>query len=181
MTSILATALLGLFLYSNASGVVADTNPQPVTYHVAMTGYNAVPAQTDDTPYSTASGALSDPDVVAARSADLADELPFGTVIQVMPATSTPNCGAALVNDFIGLRVVADSMNVRKHNQIDILFHSDDFVKVGGVMVNPALALGMCKDVAIRVVGKIDVKNMPHTQAELQKMIGGAPSLALAK
>lgn len=183
MTSVLTSALVGLFLLSasNIGSAVANAIVPVPTFHVAMTAYNAVPEQTDDTPYVTASGAYSDPDIVAARSVDLADDLPFGTVIEIVAATSTPNCGVGVVEDFIGLRVIADSMHPRKQNQIDVLFHADDFVKVGGKMVNPAIALGVCKDVEIRVVGKIDTKKMPRTQAELAKMVGESSAIALAK
>ncbi|MBI5470032.1 hypothetical protein HY968_01795 [Candidatus Kaiserbacteria bacterium] len=138
-----------------------------------MTAYNAVPEQTDSSPDRTASGAFSDPDIVAARSVDLADELPFGTVIMIThAATSTPNCGIGLVDDQIGLRVIADSMHPRKRNQIDILFDQADKVKVGGKYVNPARAMGVCKDVTITVVGHIDIKHIPKNQAALRVSVG---------
>ncbi len=181
MNTIFTSAFLGLFLLSNqGAAVAAQPALAPVQYHVAMTGYNAVPEQTDESPFVTASGAYSDPDIVVARSVDLADDLPFGTVIEVVPGTTTPTCGVGLVNDFIGLRVVADSMHPRKRNQIDILFHADDFLKAGGRMVNPAIALGVCSDVGVRVVGHVDVNHMPKTQAELAAMIGLKPDASRA-
>ena len=136
-----------------------------------MTGYNAVPDQTDADPTTTASGAYSNPQVVAARSRDLADQLPFGTVIAIEPvdATST-NCGADLVGGQIGLRVVADTMNARMHNKIDVLFGTNDTVTVGGKDTNAAVALGVCQ-VQVKVIGKIDIKDMPRNQAELQKVV----------
>lgn len=141
---------------------------------VTLTAYNAVEAQTDADPTTTASGAFSDPDVVAARSGDLADELPFGTVIEIVPAPDSkdPNCGLGLVSDRIGYRVIADAMHPRKRDQVDILFASGKDVKVGGKLVNAAVALGMCKDITIRVVGHIDISRMPKTQAQLVKAIG---------
>jgi len=151
------------------------------TYSVAMTGYNAVPEQTDSEPNVTASGAFSNPDIVAARSVDLADELPFGTVIEIVPstATSTPNCGLSVVGPFLGFRVVADSMNARKRNQIDILFDSDVSARVGGKRMNPAITLGKCSNVSIRVVGHVDVKKMPKSQIELMAAIGFAMPLSV--
>lgn len=145
------------------------------TYTVSMTGYNAVPGQTDDNPEVTASGAYSDPDVIAARSVDLADELPFGTVIEIDAATSTPNCGYGTVADQIGLRVIGDSMNARMHNKIDLLFDQSDVVRVGGKLINPARAFGACKDMVIRVVGQVDIRHMPKTQDELRVAIGYLP------
>lgn len=179
MTGVFTTALTGLFVLSGAAGLNADTwnktqSPQvPAykTYSVAMTAYNAVPEQTDGDPFTTASGAFSDPDVVAARSIDLADELPFGTVITVSSATSTPNCGLGVVGNIIGLRVIADSMHPRKRNQIDILFDA----KQPGWKTNPAKTFGVCKAVEIKVVGHIDISHMPHNQMELKAALEKAP------
>src|SRR3989344_1228840 len=91
-------ALMAFFLLSGAASAeptvnveVDSTEPKaveetPQVYSVSMTGYNAIPAQTDSDPYTTASGAYSDTDIVVARSVDLADELPFGTLIRfVLP------------------------------------------------------------------------------------------------
>ena len=150
--------------------------PAPVvelpSYTVTMTGYNAVPAQTDSDPFTTASGAYSNPELVAARSRDLADELPFGTVILVVPAEPTNNCGLAHVEESVGLRVIADVMHPRMQNKIDVLFDTDDYVKVGGVTRNAARTLGFCRNVEIVVVGKIDVNKMPKTQEQLVQMMG---------
>lgn len=189
MTGILSTALTGFFVLSGLSGntAFAQTNiqaPQEPTYqsyNVSMTAYNAVPEQTDGDPLTTASGAYSNPDIVVARSVDLADELPFGTVIAITTTgTSTPasaggpNCGLPVVGDQIGLRVVADSMHPRKRNQIDILFAKDDTVRVGKKDMNPAIVFGVCKNIQISVVGHVDVSHMPHSQAELKIAIGKA-------
>lgn len=167
---------MGLFLLSgiNAPTDVATESvatPQ-ATYSVAMTGYNAVPAQTDSDPTTTASGAKSNPDVVVARSVDLADKLPYGTIIAITPraATST-KCGISTVSDQIGYRVVADSMHSRKRNQIDIMFDTDNSVKVGGKQTNPAIAMGVCSDVEVTVVGKVDISRIPRNQAELKKVV----------
>lgn len=153
------------------------------TYEVNLTGYNAVPAQTDSDPYTTASGAYSNPRIVAARSVDLRDELPFGTVIAILPTdTSSPNCGFPVVADRVDLRVIADSMNPRIHNTVDILFGSRDSVEVGGRTINAARALGICEDVKIEVMGKIDIADIPETQSELVAMLAGeSPELAFAK
>ena len=166
---------MGLFLLSGANASAAAQIQSALTvaptYSVAMTGYNAVSAQTDSDPTTTASGAKSNPEIIAARSIDLADELPFGTVIAVENAATSTNCGLGVVDEQIGYRVVADSMHSRKRNQIDLMFDMEQSVKVGGKQTNPAVALGVCKNVQIRVVGKIDVSKMPRNQAELQKVV----------
>jgi len=89
MQTIFTTALLGLLFFSNQSGVAANAPAHPAALHVAATGYNAVPEQTDNEPFFTASGAYAAPDMIVARSADLADALPFGTVIQIVPTDAT--------------------------------------------------------------------------------------------
>lgn len=160
---------------SGAGALALDQASQPAgpSYSVAMTGYNAVPDQTDGDPHITASGAYSDPDIVAARSTDLADELPFGTVIEVLgPSATSTSCGYDLISDDIGLRVIADSMHPRMHNKIDIMFDTKPTVRAKGKQVNSAIALGVCKDVQIRVVGKIDLKDMPKSQDDLRLAVG---------
>ncbi|MEN9413022.1 MAG: hypothetical protein RLZZ342_109 [Candidatus Parcubacteria bacterium] len=186
MTGLLSTALTGVFALSGVAGPIALADTQNAvaeltypTYTVSMTAYNAVEAQTDGDPHTTASGAFSDPDVVIARSKDLADELPFGTVVEVVPAGSGPGCGISAVSDKIGLRVVADAMHPRKRNQVDILFDTKP-VSVNGKKINPAVVFGICKDVEIRVVGRIDINKMPKNQAELAILLE-ATSLALNK
>lgn len=161
---------------------VAVRNPEPArqAYNVKMTAYNAVPGQTDSDPYTTASGAYSNPEVVAARSRDLAAKLPFGTVVAISrTAKDTPNCGYTKVKDLIGYRVMADSMNARIVNHVDVLMPVGKTVAVeGGRMVNPGIALGKCDQVTVEVVGKVDIKNIPKTQAELARLIEGSTELA---
>jgi len=181
MTGIATTALTAFFV---ASGVGSTSLPalwtnntpqEPVypAYEVSLTGYNATPEQTDSTPNITASGAYADPDVVAARSQDLADELPFGTVISVTPSpTSSPECGYDLVGDMVGLRVIADSMNARMHDKVDILFDTDSKIKIGGKQTSAARVLGVCKNFIVSVVGHIDPKHMPQNQLALKLALG---------
>ncbi len=183
MTGLLATALTGFFVYATLPGATlastdgqgASVEPAYQELHVAMTAYNAVEAQTDGDPHITAIGAYSDPDIVAARSQDLADELPYGTVIAVVadPDSKDPKCGLAAVHDLIGYRVVADAMHPRMKNKIDILFDTKP-VSFGGRKVNPARVLGVCSDVTIQIIGRVDTAHMPRNQAELAAMMGVA-------
>src|SRR3989344_6217950 len=93
------TALMGFLLLSSGALSIpahaqAPEAPSQPSYAVTLTAYNAVAAQTDSNPLVTASGAFSNPEVVAARSQDLADELPFGTIIEIAgPSTPNNNCG----------------------------------------------------------------------------------------
>lgn len=168
---------MGLFVLTSPQASWAAGNaPAPLpSYEVNLTAYNAVEAQTDSNPLITASGAYSNPDIIAARSTDLADELPFGTVIAIEPsaATSSPGCGYDVVKDEIGLRVVGDSMNPRIHNTVDVLLeHSKS-----------ARTLGVCKDVTVVVVGHINMNKLsklPKTQEQLQAMLDNG-ALAIAK
>ena len=164
---------------TDPGSLVLKTGP---TYSVAMTAYNAVPGQTDETPDVTASGAYSNPDIVAARSIDLADKLPYGTVIAIETGSSaSPSCGIGAVSHLIGYRVIADSMNARMRNKVDLLFGTDDTVSVGGKKIGAARALGLCKDISIRVVGHVDIAKMPHSQAELALALDKNSNLAIAK
>lgn len=179
-------ALTGFFVWSNlglaaSSTLPALTQAMPVaealadapalTRTVKLTAYNAVPEQTDSTPFSTASGAYSNPEIVAARSRDLAEEFPFGTVIALEAPVKSNNCGFGAVEHLIGYRVIADTMHERMTNKIDVLFDAEDTVMIGvngqgKKATNPARALGICT-VTARAVGKISIKDIPETQAEL--------------
>lgn len=188
MNTAITTAVMAFFVASSAgiadiasaAGDVVPLSSAP-TYTVAMTGYNAVPGQTDDTPGRTSIGAVTNPEIVAARSVDLADKLPYGTVIEISAATtSSKSCGLSLVDGYVGLRVIADSMHPRKRNQIDVLFPEDAKVKVGGKDINPARALGICKGIKVKVVGRIDTKDMPKTQKQLVAALDKTSSSDLA-
>lgn len=146
---------------------------------VKLTSYNAVPEQTDSDPMTTASGARSNPEVIAARSVDLKEELPFGTVVKLSRAAEdTENCRFGAVEHLVGYRVIADSMHSRKREQIDILLDPADTVAVHGKEINPSIAMGLCSGVTVEVVGKIAVKDIPETQVELAALVEGN-SLAL--
>ena len=156
-----------------------STPPAPLFapgYTVSMTAYNAVPAQTDSSPFETASGAYSNPQVVAACSQDLGSELPFGTIIAVTAApTNGSTCGYSVVKPIIGYRVIADTMNVKFTNRIDILFPTNaNYLLNNGAKKNASLVLGVCHNVSIHVVGHIDLSNpanLPKTQAALASIV----------
>lgn len=180
--------------YAAAPAAVASTTPvahlsapktavAPKAYSVfttKLTAYNAVPAQTDNHPFTTASGAFSNPEVVAARSVDLASTLPYGTIIAIeRKGSDTPSCNYTKVESQIGYRVIADAMNPRISNTVDVLLDQNKTVPFEGVQRNPGRVLGFCGEVTIRVVGKIAVKDIPSTQAELAQMVTGSPELAV--
>lgn len=168
------TAALELPHATPVKVAVRDQIPASDSYTVKLTAYNAVPSQTDGDPSITASGARSNHEVVAARSRDLAASLPFGTVVAIeRTAADTPNCQFGTVEHLIGYRVIADSMNARIVNHVDVLFAADETVSLGGRVMNPARAVGSCDQVQVRVVGKVDIKNIPQTQAELAHLIEG--------
>lgn len=194
MTSILTVGLVAYFAFTGSAGApvtapitaeaVEETTKVAVLddhiskeqprYTVHVTAYNAVPEQTDSNPFVTASGAPSNPEVVAARSRDLAEELPFGTVIAFEYAKNDdPSCGFHAVEHLIGYRVIADTMHQRMTNKVDLLFDAKDTVPLKGVERNPSIVFGVCGDVTIRVVGHIDVKDIPATQAELAELFDG--------
>ncbi len=196
-------ALMGIFFLPVSAGApahaqvtsapeaaaVAEDEPSPTkvasakeatqNYVVSMTAYNAVSAQTDGDPSTTASGAWSNPEVVAARSQDLGAELPFGTVIKIeRAAADTPRCRFSEVEHLIGYRVIADTMHSRWTDKIDVLFDAADTVSVAGTEMNPSRVFGVCGQVTVTVVGHVDINDMPATQAELRAMFD-EPTLAM--
>ncbi len=190
---IIAKALMGIFLLSSApfhsvpvtaastpatSEVVADSDEVPLSSHmltVKLTSYNAVPSQTDGTPFETASGAYSNPAVVAARSNDLAKKLPFGTIIAIERPENQKTCGYSRVESLVGYRVIADTMNFHKRDQIDVLLNQRDTVPLGKrrIQTNPSVVLGVCNNVHIRVVGYVAVRHIPRTQSALAELVSG--------
>jgi 3D (Asp-Asp-Asp) domain-containing protein len=184
MPTLLASALVaGFFILSGAHGVSATDASAAVnlpSYTVSMTSYNAVASQTDGDPMTTASGLRSNSDIIAARSQDLKQELPFGTVIAVeAPDTDTFKCRMNAVNHLIGYRVIGDTMNARMHNRVDILLDQHDTVKLNGVSMNPSRVLGVCAAVTVRVIGYMDLSDVPKTQEELVRMVEGVNKVAL--
>lgn len=150
---------------------LATSKEAAYTYTVSMTAYNAVPGQTDSNPFVTASGMYTYTDVVAARSRDMAAELPFGTVVRLeRSAKDTPSCQFSQVEHLIGYRIIADTMHERWTHKIDVLLDPADKVVVDGRAHNPAVALGVCGQVTATVVGTVDMSNPPTTQAELAAM-----------
>lgn len=161
------------------------SKPAEPAHIVTLTAYNAVVGQTDDNPFETASGAFSNPETVAARSQDLADELPFGTIIELDGSNISSNadwCGYSVVAPLIGYRVIEDTMNARFTNRLDVLFDtSANYVSPKGNSRNAADVLGLCKGVTYRVVGHVGINHLPKTQGELAALVSGKSSaLAVA-
>ena len=176
---------MGFLLFSGlpARGQSPEAPGAPA-YSVTLTAYNAVPEQTDGNPFETASGAYSNPEVVAARSQDLADEMPFGTIIEIDGSNASKEaCGYDAVKSDIGYRVIADTMNVRYTDRIDILFGTKkEYRTVDKGMKNAAQVLGICTGVTVRAVGYVDINRIPKTQKELAAIVdGSSEELALAK
>ncbi|MBL8158531.1 hypothetical protein JNK62_03285 [bacterium] len=186
------TTLTGLFVWSSvatSSVLTTQTAPAPLAepaplaaapakeVSVMLTGYNAVPEQTDHDPFTTASGAYSNPEIIVAVSRDLRyGALPFGTVIALEYDGVSNSCGFRKVEHLIGYRVVADQMHPRWEKKIDILLDQEDTVSIAvngqpPRETNPARALGECRGVTARVVGKIDIKDIPNSQAKLAAMV----------
>jgi 3D (Asp-Asp-Asp) domain-containing protein len=158
---------------------VQEPQQAPETLSVTLTSYNAVAAQTSPTPWITASGATSNSQVIAARSRDLANELPYGTIIAIDGADSSGTyCGYNTVQHLIGYRVIADSMAERMHDKVDVMLNQYDTVPLGGREINPSVALGACTGVTVKVVGYVDPSNIPSTQAALADLVEGSDHLA---
>lgn len=165
-----------------APKTVAPAAPTKPSYTVALTAYNAEPDQTDENPFETASGAYSNPEIIMARSVDMADKLPFGTIVELSGSdiTSGDECGYDLVASHIGYRVIEDSMNAKFTKRIDVLFDSKaNYVSPNGKSRNVANVLGICKGVTVRVVGYVDINHLPKTQSALAALVEKGSALAL--
>ena len=176
----IASALMGLLLFSGLAASAQAPTPAPKPGFLAtLTAYNAVPGQTDSTPNVTANGGPANPEVVAARSQDLADELPFGTIIEIDgPAATSTTCGFNAVAPSIGYRVITDTMNVRYTDRVDVLFGTnDEFIQPSGKTINASNILGLCPGVTVRVVGHLDLAHqaLPQTQEDLVELVKGVP------
>ncbi len=181
---------MGFFFLSSAIAALPAQADAPMvpfvqkSYTVTLTAYNAVPAQTDSDPLVTASGAYSNPEVVAARSRDLASELPFGTIIEIRgPSSPEYPCGYNIVEPIIGYRVIADTMNARYTDRVDVLFSTaSNYIMGDGSVKNAGTILGVCGGTSIRVVGHIDLShpgNLPKTQEQLAAIVNGSSGIAL--
>jgi len=175
---------MGFFLLSGATMATAPASvpvaPALPSYPVTLTAYNAVPEQTDDSPLETASGAYSNPEIIAARSQDLAKELPFGTIVELViegPVLSGNSCGYNIVKPIIGYRVIADTMNARYTDRIDVLFDTDsNYTLADGKVKNAGMILGICNGITARVVGFVNLNKtsrIPKTQSELVALVNG--------
>lgn len=159
---------------------VRDHQEAEATYTVGLTAYNAVVAQTDGDPMTTASGARSNSEVIAARSHDLAADLPFGTIISITRTVKdTPRCQFGAVEHLIGYRVIADTTHARFTKRVDVELPYDATVPLPGMgHVSAARALGVCDQVVVRAVGRVSLSEVPATQAELARLVEGT-ALAL--
>ena len=97
-------------LAQNAVFIKRSPNRPPAVkvYKTTITGYSSTPEETDDTPFTTASGTPTRPGVVAANF------LPFGTKIRI----------PALFGDRIF--TVEDRMHIRNSDKVDIWFSSKE-------------------------------------------------------
>ena len=177
---------MGFFLLSGATMAFPASTGVPLApipnYTVALTAYNAVPEQTSSHPLVTASGAYSNPEIIAARSQDFSEELPFGTIIELdgSNTSSKDTCGYDVVKQHIGYRIIGDTLNARYTKRIDILLDTKtNYTAPDGKIVNAANVLGICRDITIRIVGHVDINHLPKTQAELVKIVKGNSPLAL--
>jgi len=167
---------MGLFFFSAGNAEAPQAPAAIPSYTVTLTAYNAVPEQTDSDPWMTASGAFSNPEVIAARSVDFKDELPFGTIIELVGPSADPKntCGYHAVDEHIGYRVIADVMNPRYSARIDVLFDTaSNYLMTDGTTKNAGTILGICDGVTVRVVGYVPVNKIPKTQAELAGLVKG--------
>ena len=90
--------------------------------HVTVTGYNSLAAQTDSTPFITATGSRTRIGVVA-LSPDLRRIFPYGSRVKITGFAKTNGCNHALLPKPInGYYIVEDSTSSRKVRTADVWF-----------------------------------------------------------
>lgn len=85
---------------------------------VTITAYNSDPAQTDSTPFITATNTQTRPGVLAVSRDLLAGPVPYGSKVQVLEVDSGVVGCSGWVPDL--LLDVEDTMHPRKTNQMDL-------------------------------------------------------------
>jgi 3D (Asp-Asp-Asp) domain-containing protein len=96
------------------------------TYTVRATGYNSLAAQTDSTPFITATGATTGVGIIAVSRDLLAEDIPYGSLVRLRDlGTYYSGRGLGKHQDFLDaqdLFIVEDTLHQRKENQIDVWF-----------------------------------------------------------
>ena len=92
----------------------------------------------------------------------------------------TPGCQFNKVKHLIGYRVIADTTAARFKKRVDVEFDAADKVVVDGRRMNPSIAMGVCSGVAVEVVGRLKLSQVPDTQEGLMKMVAAQKELAIA-
>ncbi|MEM6428562.1 MAG: hypothetical protein AAF708_04920 [Deinococcota bacterium] len=96
------------------------------TYTVRATGYNSLAAQTDSTPFITATGATTRVGIIAVSRDLLAEDIPYGSLVRLTDLGNYyDGRGQGKHQDFLDEQdtfIVEDTLHQRKENQIDVWF-----------------------------------------------------------
>jgi 3D (Asp-Asp-Asp) domain-containing protein len=95
-------------------------------FQVRATGYNSQAAQTDSTPFITATGATTQLGIIAVSRDLLADDIPYGSLVRLKDLGNYHDGrGYGKHQDFLDeqeIFIVEDTLHWRKENQIDVWF-----------------------------------------------------------
>jgi len=96
------------------------------TFQVRATGYNSHAAQTDSTPFITATGARTQMGIIAVSRDLLAEDIPYGSLVRLKDMGNYHDGrGFGKHQDFLDEQdvfIVEDTLHWRKQNQIDVWF-----------------------------------------------------------
>lgn len=96
------------------------------TFRVRATGYNSLAAQTDSTPFITATGTRTRLGVIAVSRDLLAEDIPYGSLVRLRDLGNYHDGrGFGKHQDFLDSQdifIVEDTLHWRKRNQIDVWF-----------------------------------------------------------
>lgn len=98
----------------------------PLQLTLRSTAYNSLAAQTDSTPFITATGATTEFGIIAVSRDLLGGVLPYGSLVRIRDNGGAGHGrGAGLFQEVLdqqGLFIVEDTMHSRKSQQIDVWF-----------------------------------------------------------
>ena len=101
--------------------------PAKPSFVLRATGYNSLEAQTDDTPFTTATGTQTRPGIVAISRDLLGGSVPYGSLVRLKDLGGYHGGGYSKFQDTLdaqGLFIVEDTLHQRKTQQVDVWFET---------------------------------------------------------
>ena len=101
--------------------------PAKPSFVLKATGYNSLESQTDDTPFTTATGTQTRPGIVAISRDLLGGSVPYGSLVRLKDLGGYHGGGYGKFQETLdaqGLFIVEDTLHQRKTQQVDVWFET---------------------------------------------------------